>query len=168
MTGGRVDPGVMVGQRGSVGVIIERLAVGDGVEVSGVGTSNNVVCRVEVGIGEPVGRLVGLGEGGLVGRRVWLGDGVVVGRRVRLGIGVVVGQGVLVAVRVIVGQGVGVIVPALGVSWVAFAFNLVGSAVGGIPSTTKVPLCFHSLSTKICSSYWPGSHSAGSLGAHSE
>ena len=71
-----------------------------------------------------------------------------------MGGGVFVLVGVDEGVRVMVGDTVG-----LGV--------MVGIAVGGSPDTTNWPTTFHSMPTKICTVYVPGSHSEGG-GAHSE
>jgi len=89
-----------------------------------------------------------------------------VGRGVREGARVVVGGAVRDGARVQVGRGVFVIV-ALGLGMLVAVSAIVADGarvavdVGGSPSTTKRPTDFHSMPTKICTSYSPGSHSWG-------
>ena len=78
-----------------------------------------------------------------------VGWGVAEGQGVDEGTGVGDGNAVFVAVLVRVGD-----LDAVGVA--------LGTAVGGSPSTVKLPLRFHVKPVKICTSYSPGSHSCGS------
>ena len=184
----RLGRGGTVGQGVIVRVGSERVTVGKRVGVGWVGVIVIVDRGVRVTVIVIVGRGVWVGTGVLVGYGVrvmvgservtvgkgvavgWVGVRVIVGRLVRLGAGVTVGQGVLVSVGVPVGQGVRVIFPrvgvVLGVRGLVWIDILVRTAVGGIPSTVKLPLCFHSLSTNICTSYSPGNQAAGSVGFH--
>jgi hypothetical protein len=70
-------------------------------------------------------------------------------------VGVLVMLGVLEAVRVAVGSAVFVEVPVALLSGVAEGVFVI---VGASPSNTNVPEAFHSLPTKMRTSYVPGSH----------
>ena len=125
-----VGQGVMVGFK--VGVFV-RVLVGQGVivGVTGVGVNVGRCVRVRVSVGDKKG----VGDF----RGVLLGSGVAEGHGVELGMGVEDGLGVLVAVLVNVGD-----FDAVGVK--------LGTAVGGSPSTVKLPLRFQVKPAKICTS----------------
>ena len=96
-----------------------------------------------MGEGVCVGALVRVGVGVREGACVRVGVGVREGAWVR--VGVCVGVTVRVEVEVRVGEGV-----------------ILGTAVGGWPSTVKRPEVFHDKPMNICTSYSPGSHKYGS------
>lgn len=147
VTGSRV--GVIVGEDVTVGVELGSLVgVLDGMSV-GLGRGEAVKVIVEVGRVEAVVAVrdavaVGFGVG------VFVAEGVLVGETTGLGVGVRLAVAVLEAVEV--GAAVGV---SLGIG--------LGVSVGGLPSSTNRPEAFHSVPTKICTSYVPGSHSGAGL-----